>query len=1228
MSMRKAVITFCILVLHFLASGNIAYAAPRAVATVLAATGTLNVQRVGQNQVAALPVRGALYTGDIVTTGPNGRANLLFSDGSPVRMRENSRLEITAPETPKAGTSLFRALLGGIWSRLRPGRGAKTVYTNLVVRGTEFYVFVAPDGAATLTVIEGTVDFSNQFGAVQVNAAQQSLAEVGKAPTVPVTIDNPGLIIEWIQQIDFAAIPLEKFWTTADSVSAMRNVPQLRAANAGAIQIGEALFDAGDAGAALAQFVGQDANTQLHRGYALLKLARLDEAEAAFRVALADAPLSDAARVGLAWTLLARNKPQQAQEFVAPVVQANGTNSEARLALAVSLLRQPNNGGQDNIEAAVNQLKAVADGPQNLRYQARAWLAAAYLAQGKNEEAQREAETAAQLAPTSALAQLQLAQTSFFNNQSGQSLRAAKRVVAIDAESPGGQMALAQANLAAGRIDDAASAAARAVALDNKSPQGHYLLGVADAGRRDYRHAISALRTALNLAPEFYPALNALARVYVRAGREKEASTLLAQYENRPANAQVLAARGEYYYNTGQYKKALADYRRALELNPGSALTWANAARTAIDDNQLSEAINAGQKAVQLAPNVGAYHSILGLAYRFSRLQGQAERSYRTALTLDPNDALALVELGFLQRDGDPRLTERTNTLAFLQGFLLDPAISRELLRRGQTTEIIPQGGPDNKRFAGMHRAISDDGNLNLHLQGFAEKDEGDRVNSKSNRAVIQHNTTYQANSRTTLFAHYLRRRDAFGLPGSLSNAVADDRGDFGFHEGILSTRTRIGAAQLWAGVFASSQQEQRINPNGDASFIVPLRGGISLSAPALQVSSKSQTLSPELRLDYALGTDPTRRSLLTLGYARPDTETTVRSDLSVSGRRPPPLTGTLTQTFDSPVRRLYAQWDGSVNENLTVVAQLRHERQPRRLTQRGVLTNGQISLPLDTPAQSSSPTRFLPSLVANYRVGAKSQLRLTANRRMTDFASSIFAPVGTLLVVENDVLPTGFANPVREGDLHQFQLDAEHYFGRGGLLKLFAFQTNGRNVTYDFSRFTNTSDITRGGSPIANALEFDKLRRKGIGMRVEQQLRLGLFAQGSYVLSRTSANASLFDPDTGESVPAIYNGQSAPYHPKSIASLGLQYIGSAGLKIGATLKYSGAIFADLNDPTATTRPRIGNATTMDLLFAKEPSPRMEVFFQVLNAFNKRQFVFNGVPLQERRLIVGVATRF
>ena len=1230
MGVRKSRLPFYLLLFCFVIFHQQAWSAPRAVATVLAASGALNVQRNGQKQFVSLPVRAALQRGDIVSTGANGRANLLFSDGSRVKMRENSRLEITAPDVPKQGTSLFRALIGGIWSRLRPGRGATTVFTNLVVRGTEFYIDVTADGTATLTVLEGTVDFSNKFGAVAVNAAQQSMAQPGKAPTVPVTIAAPGLIVEWTQDIDFAAVPREKFWTTRDAAFALRTANQMRAANGNALQMGEALFDAGDAEGALAQFAAPDANAQLHRGYALLKLARLDEAETAFRAALNDGAMANAARVGLAWTMLERNKPQEARDFVAPVVQAtpqgDGANSEARLALAVALMRAPQVEGQDNLQAAVDQLKAALNGAQNWRYQAHAWLSAAYLAQGKNEEAQREAETAAQMAPTSVLAQSQLAQVSFFNNQRAQGLRAAKRVVALDSESVSGQMALSQANLAAGRVDDAAEAAARAVALDSKSPQANYLLGIADAGRRDYRHAISSLRTSLELAPEFYPALNALARVYVRAGREKEAATLLAQYENRPQNGQILAARGEYYYNVGQYKKALADYRRALEQSPGSALTWANLARTAIDANQLSEAINAGQQAVKLAPDIGAYHSILGLAYDFSRMQTQAARSYRTALVLDSSDALALVQLGRLQKDGDPRTTERVAAVTAAQGFLFDPAISRELLRAGVDTDLTARGGNNNRGGSLVHRFQSDDARFNALTEVFNRKDNGDLPNADFQTTTISENATYQADNRTTVFVNYLHRSENIGLPGALSVA-ADDRDMLRFQQVMLAARWRMNErSHLWASLFSSNQRDTRFNPNGDLSFVLPI-AEFGLNFPITQSFAKGSALTPELRFDYSLNRAGERRNLLSIGYARPRIGSTLRQNLLFANDPDPPVTGNFLAQQISPQPILYAQWDGQINQRLTFVGQLRRERQKRTIQTAGGLGEP-FPLSFDTPAATVAPTRYLPSAVANYRVGQKTNLRFFANRSMTNISGSLLAPPGTLISTEDQALPRGFPDPARDGDLRNLQVDFERYFGSGGLLKVFAFRNDGRSLTYDFSRFANPSDANATGVLLPNAVTLDRLKRDGVGVRLEQQLRRGLFIQTGAAFNRSTAQAALFNNNSGQMEPLIFNGQTAPYNPKFAALLGLNYISTNGLKAGVTLNHSGTYFADTFDVTANSRPRIGSSTTVDLLLAREPSVHGEIFLKVLNVFDKKIFVFNDTPLIGRRIIIGVERRF
>ncbi len=75
----------------------------------------------------ALPAKGQLYVGDIVGTGPNGKAKLLLSDGSQFGLNANSAVEITAPTNAGKGRQSFvRALSGQIWARLRPGNAVQT----------------------------------------------------------------------------------------------------------------------------------------------------------------------------------------------------------------------------------------------------------------------------------------------------------------------------------------------------------------------------------------------------------------------------------------------------------------------------------------------------------------------------------------------------------------------------------------------------------------------------------------------------------------------------------------------------------------------------------------------------------------------------------------------------------------------------------------------------------------------------------------------------------------------------------------------------------------------------------------------------------------------------------------------------------------------------------------------------------------------------------------------
>ena len=118
------------------------------------------------------------------------------------------------------------------------------------VRGTEINMKVADDGTSTLTVIEGEVDFSNEFGTVLVGQAQQSTARSGAAPTAPVTVGNAGLLIEWTVDLNRAVIPRERFYISlnrnalADELQRRSALAHSQPQNAAARRdYGDVLFD-------------------------------------------------------------------------------------------------------------------------------------------------------------------------------------------------------------------------------------------------------------------------------------------------------------------------------------------------------------------------------------------------------------------------------------------------------------------------------------------------------------------------------------------------------------------------------------------------------------------------------------------------------------------------------------------------------------------------------------------------------------------------------------------------------------------------------------------------------------------------------------------------------------------------------------------------------------------------------------------------------------------------
>lgn len=1234
--------------LLFIAGDGRVFAAPRAsvsgrapLATVQTLLGAATVRPANTRTSESLRVRRSLYVGDIVATGASTKLTLLFGDGAQVRLRENTAVEIAAPNAAKGKANLLRVLGGEIWARLRPGNTIGTRTAALGVLGTEIRL-AATEDASTLTVLEGAVDFHNDFGGVTVETNQQSVARAGMAPTKPVVVENAGFAVEWSFDLDRAVLPREQFYVSLNRGVVQAELAKRRAragqnpSNASAKRdLGDALFDAREFDAALVQYSGAESlvktgaareELEARRGNTLLELERPEEARAAFALALGQIPTGEAkiadvaletaapksetpaqneARAGLAWLELFKNRPRAALSWANGTPQSgetllaqntalstettDSTSPELLLARGVSALRS----GQS--EQAQRSLRALAQSPSRWRYQGLAWLALAQLDRG-DQNALATAQKAVELEPDSGLARGHLAMAFFFNNRLVEAGAQAKRAVELNPHSVAARVTLGEVALARGDAGSAEREAAQAVALDPMLPQAHYLLGVAQASRRDYGHARRSLAKSLDLAPDFLPSASALAHVYVATGQSKQAVSLLTDLLPRyPQSDEVLAALGSVSYEDASYTQAEGYFRQATQKKPTSGLYQAELARTLLFNNRLSDAIAAGETAVHLAPNLGQPRAILGLAYEFGGLRVQAERAYREALVRDPTNSLALSRLSDFA-DTRPGAARRLAVGSDTQAFLFDPALARQLLRGGINTEFLPSTGNDGARGLGLtHRLSANDGKLNGIGYFNTEKSDGLRENADSKTRDASAFLTYAPKADSNFYATVRGTNNKDGLPGSDLSPTVDDRRTSNYSQAQFALRRQTGErGELWLGLFGNRSNSSTLDPNLD-SFIDATSG-----LPTTQQRFQSRAFLPEARYDLRLG-ERSRGQRLSFGLALADTSFNLRRDFQF------PIEG-LAQRNAGQSDRVsmgYVQLSARPGARWQLSTQLRLQNLNRTGESNLVLPQ-QSTLSSNL---SNSSTLLLPSLVASYASNSQTTLRLSLNRQTTDATTATFAPVDTLTSTEVGALPFGTPNT-----LSVAQFDVERAIGNHGFVKAFAFTSRADRTSIGGSDLLGLGlGLSSANAPL---LDVQGWRSRGVGLRLEQRVGSGFYSNFSFV-SRQTSNHS-----TG----TLFDGASAPYEPSLLASLGLNYIDARGFKAGLQLRHNGAFFSDA--PGQTIRERFGSKNVFDLRLAREASAKGELFVQVRNVFDTSQLAFSGYRIGGRKLEVGFDRRF
>ena len=226
------------------------------------------------------------------------------------------------------------------------------------------------------------------------------------------------------------------------------------------------------------------------------------------------------------------------------------------------------------------------------------------------------------------------------------------------------------------------------------SSYGWFLLGAASHALGELESALTALRTACDLSPQFVQALSALAAVQLDRG---ETSAALAHYrralELEPQDAQLWTNVGVVQGRSGDWQAALQSYDKALDcdagfaaalMNRGVALSRLGRLEDALANNdrfvelhadsadahynraevllallRFDEAIAACDRACALAPRHAAAHFDRALALTCLGRLEEADAAFETSHACDPNRFASLSATSGLTLSDESRLDTR-----------------------------------------------------------------------------------------------------------------------------------------------------------------------------------------------------------------------------------------------------------------------------------------------------------------------------------------------------------------------------------------------------------------------------------------------------------------------------------------------------------------------------------------------------------------------------------------